>query len=176
MPTPRRTPARKAAAPDRIAPERGRIALEMESLRLLRTIFGSARVHDVEVRRRAGIPGSQLWALAEIARGAGLSVNGLAASMALHQTTASNLVNALVERKLIRRVRDRSDQRIVHLHVAAEGQRLLRRAPGPHNGLLLDAIHRLDATGLRRLRQSLTALAGMLYRTAGETAGEPLLG
>lgn len=169
MPAVRRTSSHKAAVA-------GRVAIELESLQCLRTIFGSARVHDAEVRRTAGIPGSQLWALSEIAHAEGLSVNGLAECMALHQTTASNLVNALVERKLIRRVRDARDQRIVRLHVASEGKRLLKRAPGPYAGLLLDAIRRLDAIQLRKLRQSLGVLAGVLRQTAETAAGEPLLG
>ena len=169
MPASRRTSPLKAAAA-------ARAGLELESLQYLRTIFGSARVHDAEVRRSAGIPGSQLWALSEIGRAEGLSVNGLAECMALHQTTASNLVNALVERKLVRRVRDKRDQRIVRLHLAAEGRKLLLRAPGPYVGLLLDAIRRLDATELRRLRESLSLLTAVLDRTADKAAGEPLLG
>jgi DNA-binding MarR family transcriptional regulator len=169
MTTPRRTSPRKTSSA-------GRAALELEALQCLRTIFASARSHDAEVRRSAGIPGSQLWALSEIARAEGMSVNDLADCMALHQTTASNLVNALVERRLIRRVRDSRDQRVVHLHVAADGKRLLKRAPGPYAGLLPDAIRRLDPAELRRLRQSLGVLVGVLRRTAETAAGEPLLG
>jgi hypothetical protein len=66
------------------------------------------------------------------------------AQMALHQTTTSNLVNALTSRKLIRRVRDDADQRIVHLHASAQGKQLLLLTPGPHAGLLVDALRRLE--------------------------------
>ena len=44
------------------------------------------------------ISGSQLWALSEIARSEGMGINDLAERMALHQTTASNLANALVKK------------------------------------------------------------------------------
>jgi DNA-binding MarR family transcriptional regulator len=153
-----------------------RSAVELGTLQSFRTIFGSARTHDTEIRRIAGIPGAQLWALSEIARAEGISVNTLSERMALHQTTASNLVNALVERKLIRRVRDDADQRVVRLHVAAEGKRLLSRAPGPYAGLLVDALHNLDDRQLSQLRQSLRVLVGVLHRAAKNAAGEPLLG
>jgi hypothetical protein len=43
--------------------------LELKTLQLFRTIFGSARSHDTEIRRVAGIAGAQLWALSEIAHG-----------------------------------------------------------------------------------------------------------
>lgn len=149
---------------------------ELRTLQAFRTIFGSARHHDTEVRRSGGISGSQLWALAEIANGAGMTVNGLAESMALHQSTASNLVNALVDRKLIRRLRDPSDQRIVHLHITTEGRRTLLRVPGPHAGLLIDGLRRLEDDQLDQLREALQVLTRIMERSATSAAGEPLLG
>lgn len=159
-----------------IPAEAARSALELRTLQGFRLIFASARAHDADVRRIAGIPGSQVWALAEISREAGLSVNALAERMALHQTTASNLVNALVERKIIRRLRDEADQRIVRLHVTTEGERLLRRAPGPYAGLLVDALRQLEGAQLARLRKSLQVLVDKMRDTKTAAAGETLLG
>jgi len=153
-----------------------RAALERQTLEAFRTLFASARVHDADVRRVAGIPGSQLWALSEIARAGGLSVNDLAENMALHQTTASNLVNGLSERKLIRRTRDAEDQRIVRLHVTTDGKRMLLRAPGPYTGLLVDGLRHLDEKQLARLHKDLASLLGVMRRTATTAAGETLLG
>ena len=150
--------------------------LELQTLQGFRTIVGSARVHDAEVRRICGISGSQLWALAEIARADGTTVNSLSDRMALHQTTASNLVNALVERKLIRRMRDTGDQRVVHLHVTSDGRRMLLRTPGPHPGLLVDALRNLDVDSLERLRSSLGVLVGIMRSTERSAAGETLMG
>jgi len=156
-----------------------RTALELETLQGLRTIFGSARTHDNEVRRSAGISGSLLWALSEIAASrddSGITVNGLSAQMALHQTTTSNLINLLVERELIRRERDRVDQRIVHLKVTAAGKRVLLKTPGPHAGLLVDALRRLDSAQLSELSRSLHGVVKLMRRTAASAAGETLLG
>jgi DNA-binding MarR family transcriptional regulator len=96
--------------------------------------------------------------------------------MALHQTTASNLVNALVEQKLIRRVRHTGDQRVVQLHVTAQGKRMLERAPGPYAGLLVDALRHLEGAELKRLRQCLQLLVAVMKRPAANAAGETLLG
>lgn len=153
-----------------------RSARELRALQSFRTIFGSARIHDVEVRRAGGISGSQLWALAEVAGHDGVTVNGMSERMALHQSTASNLVNALVERGLVRRLRDSADQRVVHLHVTAEGRRMLMRVPGPHAGLLVDAIRRLEQRELDDLHKALEALVAIMQRTAAAAAGETLLG
>jgi DNA-binding MarR family transcriptional regulator len=182
-PSPRRVKRQAVAAhrPVRKASARGttqdeRAALELKTLQEFRTIFGSARRHDAEVRRLARISGSQLWALSEIAGAGGMRVNDLAERMALHQTTASNLVNALVERKLARRARDDEDQRVVRLYVTTEGKRLLLRAPGPYAGLLVDALRQLDTPDLSRLRKALAELTRLLRDAATEAAGETLMG
>jgi DNA-binding MarR family transcriptional regulator len=154
----------------------GRDALKLRALQGFRMIFGSARRFDAGVRRTTGIPGSLLWALSEIANTADMSINALADRMALHQTTASNIVNALVERKLVRRRRDVTDQRVVQLQVSPHGARALRRAPGPHAGLLVDALERLGESQLERLQGSLMRLVAEMRRTARSAAGETLLG
>jgi MarR family transcriptional regulator, organic hydroperoxide resistance regulator len=163
--------------PASVAGRAGRgIALELATLQALRLVFGSARGHDAEVRRIAGISGSLLWALAEIADAGGISVNELAERMALHQTTASNILLALTERRLVRRARDATDQRVVRLHITTEGKRTLLRAPGPYPGLLVDALRHLDQRQLRRLRKDLERLLAVMRRTSVSAAGETLLG
>ena len=186
MPSEAAVRARKRASPHRsgrrknrrafAATDPARISSELNALQSFRTIFGSSRTHDSGVRSVSGISGSQLWALAEIAGGDGMSVNGLAERMALHQTTASNLVNFLAESKLVRRARDATDRRVIHLHATAEGKKALLRVPGPHAGLLVDALRRLELDELGRLRQSLALLVGLMQQTAAAAAGIPLMG
>jgi DNA-binding MarR family transcriptional regulator len=150
--------------------------LELATMQQFRLIFGSARRHDAEVRRLTGISGSQLWALSEIARAEGMRVNDLSERMALHQTTASNLINALVERNLIRRGRDGADQRVVRLHVTTDGKKMLLRAPGPYVGLLVDAVRHLKAPELARLNSALQVLVQTLRNTASDAVGQTLMG
>lgn len=96
--------------------------------------------------------------------------------MALHQTTTSNLVNLLVERRLIRRERDSADQRIVHLKATAAGKQVLLKTPGPHAGLLVDALRRLDRSQLTELSRNLQWIVEVMRRTATTAAGETLMG
>jgi DNA-binding MarR family transcriptional regulator len=170
-----RPSARKSAwAGSPAGGERG--GFELETLQGFRTIFATARRHDAEVRHIARVSGSQLWALAEIARSADMRVNDLAGRMAIHQTTSSNLVNALVERKLVQRTRDAEDARVVRLRVTAEGKRLLLQAPAPYAGLLVDALRRLDTTNLNRLHKALAVLTHLMRDAAMDAAGETLMG
>lgn len=153
-----------------------REAIELRALQDLRTVVGSARLYDTRIKRSTGLSGSQLWALSEVARRAGLTVNELAGRLALHQTTASNLVNALVERRLLRRSRDQRDQRIVHLYATAEGMRVLARSPHPYSGLLVDALQRIASRDLDKLARGLNTLREAMTRAAPAAAGELLFG
>ncbi|HEY4210783.1 MAG TPA: MarR family winged helix-turn-helix transcriptional regulator [Steroidobacteraceae bacterium] len=128
------------------------------------------------MRRIAGISGSELWALSEIAGGSGLSVNGLAERMALHQTTASNLIYALVERKMVRRERDEQDLRVVRLTITTIGKALLLRAPGPYHGLLIDGLRGMSDADLPRLLECLGRLIQVMRQPVTAAAGETLLG
>jgi DNA-binding MarR family transcriptional regulator len=151
-------------------------ALELRTLQTFRIVFGSARRYDASVRRASGIPGSLLWALSAIAGSEDMSVGRLSASMALHQTTASNLVNALVSRGLIDRARSRADKRVALLSVTAKGRRMLRRAPRPHAGLLRDGLTRLNAHRLAELQDGLAGLVVEMRSASRVSAGETLLG
>ncbi|MGC1458400.1 MAG: MarR family transcriptional regulator [Steroidobacteraceae bacterium] len=153
-----------------------RASLELRALQGLRMIFGSARRFDADVRGSTRISGSLLWALSEIARTAGISVNALSERMALHQTTASNIVNALVQRKLIRRTRGAADQRVVQLHISVAGERVLQSAPGPHAGLLVAALRRLELGQLEGLQKNLAILVAEMGSMVTTAAGETLLG
>lgn len=153
-----------------------RDVLEFRALQAFRMVVGSARNYDAEVRRITGISGSQLWALSEISDTAGISVNALSAKLAVHQTTASNLVNALVEHGLIRRTRDNADQRVVRLFATADGKRLLLRAPRPYSGLLIEALRSLQPANLTCLVSSLSAMLNAMHRPETSSAGQTLLG
>jgi DNA-binding MarR family transcriptional regulator len=133
-------------------------AAALEVLKKFRQIFRAAKVHFREVERNAGVSGAQLWLLAELAEQPGARVKDLAAAMALHQSTVSNLLEALTRRKLLVRRRDEDDQRVVRVHLTAAGERLVRKAPGPARGVLPDALEALPPVALRRLDQSVAVL------------------
>lgn len=64
-------------------------------LELFRVVFRSIQRHYRSVQTRAGIGGAQLWALAQVAKSPGLKVGDRARGLAVHQSTASNLIRDL---------------------------------------------------------------------------------
>jgi DNA-binding MarR family transcriptional regulator len=120
------------------------------------------------VEKRAGVTGAQLWALWELDQQPGLRVTDLAAAMALHQSTVSNLIDKLMRKRLIRRDRGDDDARVVRLYLTATGVRVVRGAPQPARGVLPDALEHLSPAALRGLDRQLTNLLNLM-RVKGRT-------
>ncbi len=130
----------------------------LEALQHFRLIFKSVKKHFHWVEQQTGVNGAQLWALAAVIENPGLTVNELAKTLAIHQSTASNLVDKLVRQKFLRRERSAEDQRVVHLIPESAGIRLVKGAPKPLQGVLPDALSRLSAAELTRLNALLSGV------------------
>jgi MarR family transcriptional regulator, organic hydroperoxide resistance regulator len=140
--------------------------LPLEVLMKFRSVINSAKRHFKWVERQCGINGAQLWALWELDQTPGLRVNELAAAMAVHQSTASVILNNLVRAGLVERKRSNADQRVVNLSITGAGRKLLAQAPRPARGVLPEALHRLAPGDLQSLDQ-------LLQRVLSEMRGDP---
>lgn len=133
-------------------------------LQQFRVLLRSMKRHYHLVEQKARLGGSQVWALSEIAANPGLSVGELARRLAIHLSTASNLVGRMAEMGVITRERIASDQRVVRLRITEPGRAALRRAPGPPVGLLQQALLDLPPARLAALRRELDVLLGQMRR------------
>jgi len=142
-------------------------------LRQFRLVFNAVKTHFQQVERRAGVGGTQVWALSIIRQRPGIGVSELARALDVRQPTASNIVRLLVDQGHAAMRKDDADRRAVQLYVLAAGARVLRRAPGPFAGVLPQALAKMQPDALRRLEQDLSALLGLLD-TDDRAAGVPL--
>ena len=142
--------------------EHQRLALEV--LKKFRVIFGSVRQHFRAIEESCGLTGSQLWVVQEVRRAPAIGVSELAAKLSIHQSTCSLLVERLVSEGMLSRARQSHDRRRVGLTLTRRGIAALRRAPGPAEGLLPEALIGLSARGLGALSISLDRLIVQLRR------------
>jgi len=154
------TPSHPAAAP---AASAAHLDASARVLRRFRSVFNAVKTHFQQVEKKVGVGGAQLWALSLVRAQPGIGVGALARSMDVHQTTASNLVRALVEQGLVESHRSGIDRRAAQLKATRAGARLLERAPGPFAGVLPEALQRLDAATLARLDADLASLLKLLH-------------
>ena len=144
-------------------------------LRQFRILLRSVREHYRGVEQISGLGGAQLWALAEVAASPGMSVGDLAHRLAIHLSTASNLVSRLVELGLVTRMRTGRDQRVVQLAVTPAGRRTLGSAPRPLAGVLQRALLQLPAPRLEALHRELAGvMRHMKVRDASAARALPL--
>jgi DNA-binding MarR family transcriptional regulator len=149
----RSKPAPEAAAPP-IDNEQAAIAV----LRQFRQVFNAVKSHFQQVEKTVGMGGAQVWALSVVREQPGIGVGALAKAMSIHQSTASNLVRALIDREMVVAVKQGADRRAVQLNLLPAGAKVLENAPGPFAGVLPDALKALPPDALKRLQVDLSRL------------------
>lgn len=143
-------------------------------LQKLRIVIRSAQQHSAWIEKQCGIPGAQLWLLQELRDHGPLRVGDLARQLAIHQTTTSNLIDALLKRQLVGKARDPLDQRAVLVSLSPAGQQILTRAPRPARGLLPSALRQMSPAQLAQLDEGLQALLDSIGELDEELALLPL--
>jgi DNA-binding MarR family transcriptional regulator len=144
--------------------ERGDEPADLTTLKKLRIVIRAAQRHSAWIEKQCGVSGTQLWIMQELQEAPGLRVGEIASRLAVHQTTVSNLVDALVKRGYLFKSRDPDDQRAVRLNLSEQGETLLAHAPKPARGLLPEALRQLDTAQLEQLDQGLQGLLDSIER------------
>lgn len=137
-------------------------------LRRFRVVFNAVRTHFRQMEKQVGLGGAQVWALSLIKANPGIGIGEVAARMDIHQSTASNLVKALLRKELISLDKAPTDRRNVRLKILPAGSRLLKKVSGPFEGVLPEALSSLTGDTLQRLDEDLGQLIGLL--SADESA------
>ena len=144
----------------------------LEVLEQFRIIVKSIKRHYQDVERRSHLKGAQLWALAQVAGNPAATVGDLARALAIHQSTASNLLRALEREGLVMRERKSTDQRQVRLFATKKGLKLLKGAPRPLIGVLQQALSELPPARLHALHGELARVIALMKSKAIAAARE----
>jgi len=140
-----------------------------------RMVYKSVQAHSKTVEKQCGLSSAQLGMLYEIAQTPGQKVTQLAATLTIHTSTCSNMLDKLEIKNLIYRDRPKNDQRSVHLHITDTGKALLDKAPKPVQGKLTNALEQMDSQHLRLLQVSLESLIDALNVTDDKAGLIPIL-
>jgi DNA-binding MarR family transcriptional regulator len=146
-----------------------------EALKRFRLIFKAVQQHAQWLEKTCGLSNAQLWALWEISQNPGMRPTELAKAMSIHQSTASNLLEKMAKKGLVKRERISEDQRVVSLFLADPGRNILASAPMPARGILQDALFALPNSTLISLSESLDELIKAMGIEVADAAMEPLV-
>jgi DNA-binding MarR family transcriptional regulator len=100
----------------------------------------------------------QFKMLVVISKAESSTVGCIAERLGVGESTASYLVERLVQAELVERAEDPSDRRKAMIRLSREGETLLDRLNGPRNWLR-DLLSELDPEDLAALRRGLAAVA-----------------
>lgn len=183
--TPRRVVVKTARSNNgRRAPSSAELAMQspesphyrqmLAVLTQFRVVITNLKKHYHDIEKTTGVTGTQLWALVAISQQPGLTVGTLARELAVHQSTASNLLDRLVELGYVTRAREGVDQRVVSLYLTEKGTATANNAPQPSMGMLQHALLSLPDERVAGLKEHLDELIDAIgvKRKAGE--GTPL--
>lgn len=146
----------------------------MAVLQKFRVIYGSMRRHFRDIEDRCGLPASQVWVLQEVQNSPGIGITELSQCIGVHQSTCSQLVEKLVARGCLVKIRHDRDHRRVGLRLCPEGERVVSLLTGPAEGLLPAALNALPEVVLKTLDINLTELIRYLPRRNDAFAHVPL--
>lgn len=146
----------------------------LDVLRQFRIVLRAIKQHYQFVERQCGVSGAQLWAMECIAATHGLAPGDLAHELAIHPSTASNLLARLEELKLVHRVRGEMDHRRVQLYLTTKGQAVLAKAPRPLRGVLQQGLQDLPPASLAVLRRRLNELIATMQVSDAGAQARPL--
>ena len=129
-----------------------------EILKCFRTVVKSVKRHSEKIKEKCGVSGAELWVLGELSNRPGMRSSDLAKVLSIHQSTLSNLLDKLDRKNFIWRERSKDDQRVVRLYLTEAGEEVIKHAPGPAQGVLVDALRNLSDETLFKLEESLGTL------------------
>ncbi len=128
----------------------------------IRRIVRVLRESAMDIERRLGISGAQLFVLQVLRDGPSESLNDLAARTHTHQSSVSVVVARLVDRGLVSRERSDIDARRIRLALTPEGEELVRNAPEPVQLRLIEALEKLPPEEVKELARGLGDLTRVM--------------
>ena len=157
-----------------LAPESAAYRLMLVVLTQFRIVVANLKKHYVDIEQTTGVSGTQLWALIAISHQPGITVGMLARELAIHQSTASNMLDRLAELGHITRAREGIDQRVVSIYLTLLGKQTVKHAPEPAMGLLQNALLSLPQARVEGLHEHLDELIRTIGLTRKTGEGTPL--
>lgn len=98
-------------------------------LRAIRKITQAMEVHSKHLERTIGVTGPQLLLLKEIQLNDSIITSKLAENICMSQSTATTILDKLVEKELVVRSRNNFDKREWHLGLSPKGHGLVAKLP-----------------------------------------------
>ena len=134
----------------------------LEFMRLLWSIEHALQSASKRMETSLGITGPQRLVLKVVTAFPGISPQEVARIIHLHPSTITGILQRLVRKRLLVRVRDRRDGRRVRLRVRPQARQFTELTTGTIEAAVRRALARVPARRIRETREMLAALVAAL--------------
>lgn len=114
-------------------------------LNSIRQLVRALRLFDREAHAKHGITAAQMFVLHALIEEDGISLNTLAERTATDQSSASVVVQRLVEGGYVTRTAKEEDRRHIVLRLTPKGRAITRRSPPPAQQRIIAAVEAMPA-------------------------------
>jgi DNA-binding MarR family transcriptional regulator len=132
----------------------------MRILNSIRQLVRALRLFDREAQTKHGVTAAQLFVLHAIEQEEGLSLNALATRTATDQSSASVVVQRLVEGGYVLRTAQPADRRRIELRLTPKGRGVIRKAPPPAQQKILATVAAMSPRDRKELAALLESFVG----------------
>ena len=109
-------------------------------LNSIRQLVRALRLFDREAQAKHGISAAQMFVLHVLGEQDALSLNDVAERTATDQSSASVVVQRLVDAGYVTRTPKKEDRRHVELNITARGRNVMRKSPPPAQQRILQTV------------------------------------
>jgi DNA-binding MarR family transcriptional regulator len=142
-------------------------------LTAVRRLVRVLRIYDRQAHTRYGVTAAQMFILHTLngVDEEGISLNDLADRIVTDQSSASVVVQRLVEASLVSRTTRPDDRRHIQLRLTPQGRRIIRNSPPPAQEKMMNAITTMPPADRRKFAKLMEAFVD----TLGASAEAPLM-
>jgi DNA-binding MarR family transcriptional regulator len=133
-----------------------------------RASFGELRCVGSERLLRLGVSMSHLHLMSMLDRHGEMPMSGVAELLDVSDSNATGLIDRMVERGFVERVRHPEDRRVVLVRVSEAGHQILADVEILRDDLMLRILGRLDATALNRIDKAIDDIRTAIEAVAAD--------
>jgi len=147
----------RAAAKTNVHEERTR-----EIIYSIRRLMQAGELYTKELNKVYNVSSAQLNCLLSLNDNGPLPISRIADHILVKGSTVTGIIDRLEKKDLVRRVRSKTDRRVITVELTDTGKLLTENAPSPVQQKIIDGLNRLSERQITQIAAALSKLTSML--------------
>lgn len=137
-------------------------SIELEIFNTLHKIIKTVDIYSIKLKERYNINSSQLSCLLALADAGPLSLSQLSKKIYLSPSMITGIVDQLENKKMVERIRDTKDRRVILIVLTKIGNQTVQKAPFSFQKKLIDSLAFLKKEEKNKINRSLSKLFSLI--------------